>query len=318
MEKKSRKLSRRAIKGFSFVVDTIILTIILLMLAFAGYSIWDSHQIHQGADRTQYERFKPILGNESTSFEELQEINPEVIAWLTVYGTNIDYPVTQGKDNMKYVNTNARGEYSLSGAIFLSSKNNNDFTDFNSIFYGHQMDNKVMFGEIGDFLDKNFFNARQYGNLYFGKKDHGVEFFAFIHTDAYNHQVFTAGVGEEISQEYLDNILSIAINNRDVDVSIKDNIILLSTCSSVSTNGRDILIGRITEEIFENPFFFFFFEISTKILVAESTEYLSRKEVNISILGALLVAFTIIIIVYYNAECKRRRADERKSGRQRM
>ncbi|MCG4817374.1 class B sortase, partial [Collinsella aerofaciens] len=73
------------------------------------------------------------------SFEQLKELNPEVFGWLTVYGTNIDYPVTQGKDNWKYVNTNALGEYSLSGAIFLDYTNRKDFQDFNSILYGHHM-----------------------------------------------------------------------------------------------------------------------------------------------------------------------------------
>jgi len=132
----------------------------------------------------------------------LQAINPEVFSWLTVYGTNIDYPVAQGQDNMKYVNTNAEGKYSLSGSIFLDYNNSKDFSDFNSILYGHHMQKKTMFGEIGSFSNQYFFDSHRYGNLYYGGKDHGIEFFAFIHTSAYDDTVFTPNVTDKNRQAY--------------------------------------------------------------------------------------------------------------------
>ena len=240
------------IKILDSIVNFAVLTTIVLLLAFAGYALWDSNQIFQGADKSQYAVYKPTALDQGKSFKELQAINPEVFAWLTVYGTNIDYPVTQGQDNMKYVNTNAEGQYSLSGAIFLDYMNSKHFTDFNSILYGHHMERKAMFGEIGEFADKDMFDAHEYGNLYFDGKDHGIKFFAFIHTDAYDGAVFTPNVREEIRQAYLDNLLATAIHARDMEITVQDRIILLSTCSSSSTNGRDILIGIITDETYED------------------------------------------------------------------
>ena len=181
-------------------------------------------------------------------------MNPEVFSWLTVYGTNIDYPVTQGEDNMKYVNTNAEGSYSLSGSIFLEYENSRDFSDFNSILFGHHMEKQAMFGEIGLFSDKDYFNARLYGSLYYNGTDHGLEFFAFLHTDAYDASVFAAGVSGEARQVYLNGLLDKAAFTRDIGVTAEDQIVLLSTCSAESTNGRDILVARITDELFDDAF----------------------------------------------------------------
>jgi len=247
-------MGRRAVKIINSIINYAVLTVILLLSAFAGYALWDSNQIHQEADKSHYAIYKPTIEDEGKSFKELQSVNADIIAWLSIYGTNIDYPVTQGRDNMKYVDTNAEGRYSLSGSIFLDCSNSKDFNDFNNILYGHHMANKVMFGEIGEFSDKKMFDSHRYGSLYFGGKDHGIEFFAYIHTSAYNNTVFTPNVKEDSRQAYLDNLLANAIYKRDVGVTIQDYIILLSTCSSDSTNGRDILIGRIAAEVYDDPF----------------------------------------------------------------
>jgi len=245
-------IGRKTIRATNSLINTALLVLIIALIAFAGYALWDSNQLHQSADKANYAVYKPTQADGGKSFKELQTVNPEVFAWLTVYGTNIDYPVTQGEDNMKYVNTNAEGQYSLSGAIFLDYENSKDFSDFNSILYGHHMAKKVMFGEIGDFADKGKFDAHKYGNLYFDGENHGIEFFAYLHADAYDHTVFSANVDDYARQEYLDNLLDKATHTRDIGVTIEDRIVLLSTCSSDSTNGRDLLIGRISDEVFDD------------------------------------------------------------------
>ena len=249
---KAEVIGRKSIKFTNSLVNNTVLIIIVALIAFAGYALWDSKQLHYAADKSHYAVYKPTVEDEGKSFKELQAINDEVFAWLTVYGTNIDYPVTQGPDNMKYVNTNAEGQYSLSGAIFLDYNSSKDFSDFSSILYGHHMAKKVMFGELDEFADRNVFDTHRYGNLYFNEKDHGIEFFAFLHTDAYDSDVFTSNVKGEKRQIYLDGLLEKAMHIRDIGVTIEDRIILLSTCSETTTNGRDILVGRLSDETYDN------------------------------------------------------------------
>jgi len=247
-------IGRKAIKLANSVVNTAVLVAVLLLLVIGGYALWDSKQVYATADPNQYAIYKPS-DDSDLSFVELQEINPDVCAWLEVYGTHIDYPIVQGNDNMRYINANAEGKYSLSGAIFLDTHCSRDFSDFSSILFGHHMEKQAMFGEIGLFKDKDYFDARRYGMLYYGGREHGLEFFAFLHADAYDSVVYKTGITEiEAQQGYLDMLFHRAKNTRDVKVTTDDRIILLSTCSSDSTNGRDILVAKICDEVFANPF----------------------------------------------------------------
>jgi len=251
---KSEAAGIKTIKIINKVVSNVLLVVIVALVAFAIYALWDSNQIYKEADKSNYAIYKPMDDDEGMSFRELQAINPEVIAWLEVYGTNIDYPVTQGEDNTKYVNTNALGVYSLSGAIFLDAENSRDFSDFNSILYGHHMEKNMMFGELGKFSDKSMFDSHKYGRLYFERKDNGIEFFAFVHADAYDMSVFMPNISEKERQRYLENLFEKATHKRDVKVTVEDRLVLLTTCSADSTNGRDVFIGRITEDVFDDPF----------------------------------------------------------------
>ena len=317
---KAKKLGRAAIKGANQVVNLIVLTVILLLIAYAVYALWDSHQIYRMANSANYAIYKPTVENQGKSFKELQAINGDVFAWLSVYGTNIDYPVTQGRNNMEYVNTSAEGRYSLSGAIFLDCRNSKNFTDFNSILYGHHMEKKAMFGEIGTFVDKDVFDSHRYGNLYFNGQDHGIEFFAFVHTDAYDSSVFSAGVtGEEAQRAYLENLSAKAIHERDIGVTIDDHIVLLSTCSSSSTNGRDILVGRISDETFEDTL------INTETNNGNGqldTDALSGYSKEIPLLALLLILISAVwlivnILVIDNRRRQRKSIQKRPTGNKR-
>ena len=290
----AEKAGRRTIKAISEVVNFTVLLVIVLLLAYAGYSLWDSKQIYRSAEKSNYAVYKPTVENEGKSFRELQLINADVIAWLSVYGTNIDYPVTQGEDNQKYINLNAEGQYSLSGSLFLDSGNHRDFMDFNSIVYGHHMEKKAMFGEIGNFAEKTMFDAHRYGNLYVDGKDYGIEFFAFMHADAYDSKVFSPNIEGEARKEYLDGLFEKAIHKRAVRVSADDRIVLLSTCSSSSTNGRDILLGKITDVTFADPFFTEETKRPAKgIMAGGNNSFLSRIELHPA---AIVFAAAIILI----------------------
>jgi len=249
------KTTVKATRLANDALNVLLLIAVLLLSAFGYFAMWDAKQVYQAADAARYEIYKPAADDGGLSFKELQAINPDVFAWLTVYGTHIDYPVVQGPDNMKYVNTDAEGWYSLSGAIFLDANNSKDFADVPSIIYGHHMEKSTMFGEIGSFADKSYFDAREYGALYYNGQEHGLEFIAFVHADAYDSAVYRTNItGGEARQAYLGLLLSKALHTREVQVTAEDRIVLLSTCSASSTNGRDILVAKITNSACDDPF----------------------------------------------------------------
>ena len=246
-------IGKRIVKVMDSIVNFTVLVILLLLLVIGVYAMWDSRQIYQAAGSQVYEMYKPT-SEDSLSFDELQRFNEDVFAWLEVYGTTIDYPVVQGEDNNKYLNRDVMGEYSLSGSLFLDYQNAPDFSDFNSIIFGHHMDKAVMFGGIDRFTDKDYFEKHRYGNLFFEGKNHGVEFFAFLEVDAYDYTIYRVAVPDDAREEYLENLLEKATYARNTGAIIEGNIVLLSTCTSESTNGRHILVGRITDEVYPNEF----------------------------------------------------------------
>ena len=309
------KIGKKAVWVADNIVNMFVLAVILLLLVFGCYAVWDSGLVTSEASAARYEAYKPSAQDGEISFQELQEINPDVFAWLTVYGTNIDYPVVQGGDNMKYVNTNAEGRYSLSGAIFLDCGNNPDFSDFNSIIYGHHMEKQTMFGEIGRFADKEYFDARRYGTLYYGGEEHGLEFFAFFHCDAYDTKVFKPNItGRDNQQAYLNMLLDMAIHIRyDMPVTADDRIVLLSTCSASSTNGRDILVGRITGEIYGDPFKT---EITDKTnyipVIDEFTGLWTHSPILVRVIIVVLPLLLILLLVVLTYTRKQKRHSRKK------
>lgn len=305
-------IGRGAVRATKSIFDYIVLAALVFLAIFVVYALWDDAQLHQVAESSRYAVYKPTAEEEGRSFQELQALNAEVFAWLTVYGTHIDYPVTQGDDNMKYVNTNAEGQYSLSGAIFLDYRNSPDFSDFNHVLYGHHMARSAMFGEIGSFSDKDIFDSHRYGYLYFDGQERGIEFFAFIHTRIRDYSVFDANItGDEERQAVLDDLLGKALHTRDIGVTIDDRIILLTTCSSSSTNGRDVLVGRITGEVYDDPFIALETDDGRDLVGVDSRSSLlwglarGQLILILVLLFILLLTIFIAIVIRYKREQKR-------------
>jgi sortase B len=249
------KIGKKAVKAADTLVHYVLVGLLALLFVLGCYSLWDSHQVYERANATQWQPYKPVEP-EPLSFWELQRLNPDVRAWLSVYGTNIDYPVCQNENINKYLSTNAKGEYSLSGGLFMEPKASPDFSDFANFVYGHHMDRDVMFGQLTDYASEEFFNEHRYGNLFVDDVDYGLDFFCYLNADAYDTSIYRHSFSDEQEeQDYLDLLRDQSEHWREgFEVSSQDRIILLSTCSSSSTNGRAILVGKICDKTFKNSF----------------------------------------------------------------
>ena len=84
----------------------------------------------------------------AVDFESLKAINPDVKGWLYIEALDISYPVVQGPDNDAYLHTTYEGTSNFAGSIFLDYQNQGDFSDGNTIVYGHNMKNLSMFGKL--------------------------------------------------------------------------------------------------------------------------------------------------------------------------
>ena len=167
-------------------------------------------------------------------------ITDEMVGWLTIDGTNIDYPIMQGTDNSRFLNIDPFGEYSLSGSIFLDSRCSPDFSDSYSVIYGHHMDYGKMFGALDDFLNEAYLKSHTSGTLIVGRNAERVyrlEVFASMVTSDRNKIVFDMD-SESIGQHISSNA-RVLLGERDED------IIALSTCEGAGTSKRIVVFCYI-------------------------------------------------------------------------
>ena len=109
---------------------------------------------------------------------------------MTLYGTGIDYPVCYSKEQNYYLFRDAKGQRSIIGSIFFDSNSAPDFSDFNTILYGHHMEEHAMFGDLDLFADENFFGSHRYGNLFFNEQNHGLYIMGYIKTNAHDSNIY--------------------------------------------------------------------------------------------------------------------------------
>ncbi len=228
--------------------------LILLMLSYGMYSLWDTYKIYANsfADEEML-KFRPTDdGEDNPTLKDLKKLNPDVKAWIQVPKTNIDYPVVQGQDDMEYINKNVYGEFELSGAIFLSCLNKDDFSDPYNLFYGNSMKNGGMFADVADFTNKEYFETHQKGKLYLTDATRKIRFFACMKVTAADAKIYHPdGYHKENLKDLLDYIQANAVQYRDVNVADENSLIALSTCSEAETNGRVVLIGKLEREVAE-------------------------------------------------------------------
>ena len=173
--------------------------------------------------------------------EVIKEMSDEVVAWLTIDGTKIDYPVMQASDNSKYLNTDPYGDYSLAGSIFLDCRNAGDFSDYYSILYGHHMTNDYMFGALDHFEDQKYFDQHRVGSLTINGVKYKLNIFAFAVMQATEQEVF--------NPEYGNNVLNYLERRATIYYPPSGgNIVLLSTCRDPGLTTRTLVFAEIIPE----------------------------------------------------------------------
>lgn len=248
----SRK--RKVLRTADNAVDVVAGIVLILLLLIGAYSIWDNVQIETAASSGQWKAYKPDIP-ETYNFDALKAENPDVIGWIELYGTDIDYPLLYSSDQDKYLTLNAKGEYSLAGSIFLDAKSDPHFNDLETIIYGHHMENELMFGPLDHYADNAFLAEHRYGKLTYDDEEHGLDVFAFIKTDAYDETVYRRGI-RDVSEEaaFVAHLRELADPDSGISVTGEDKIVILSTCASEEVSGRTIVVAKITDNVPENTF----------------------------------------------------------------
>lgn len=176
-------------------------------------------------------------------FGKLQKINSDIYAWIRIPDTNIDYPIVQrAGDDGYYLRRDIYGKPKVAGSIFTEECNSKDFSDPNTVIYGHNMRNKSMFQNLHLFEDPDFFEENPYVYIYTPDSVRVYEIFAaYAYDDRHLMHAFDFD-DEEVFARYLEDIRDVRSMNKnlreDVEVTSEDKIITLETCIKGQTRAR--------------------------------------------------------------------------------
>ena len=237
-------------------------SIVVLCLSVIALAIYILPPLFSGEEKPVVSESQPVVSEEKKEeklpdnpidFAALQAQNPDIYAWIKVPGTKVDYAVLRSNDKPEdfYLNHDTNGKYKFAGSIYSQMLNKDDFTDPNTILYGHNMNNGSMFASLHKFRNAEFFNENKYIYIYTPghiltytiysayRYDNRHILYSF---DFSNPQVFADYI--EMTKNPKSTIVNV---RRDVEVTAQDRIITLSTCIT-NDNYRYLVQGVLTDD----------------------------------------------------------------------
>lgn len=165
------------------------------------------------------------------NFDNLKKINSDVVGWIKVNGTNINYPFVQSKDNKYYLTHSFNKSYNNAGWVFLDYRNNN-INNRNTIIYAHGRTDKTMFGTLRKVLNNGWINnTNNYVIKISTEKENSLwQIFSIYHIPTTNDYLQTEFKDEREYQRFLNILKNRSNHNFNTSITSNDTILTLSTC----------------------------------------------------------------------------------------
>ncbi len=183
----------------------------------------------------------------SISFDALLEQCPDVVGWLYCEESVIHYPVVQGRDNEYYLHRLLDGSTDISGTIFMDYRNSRDFSDLNTILYGHNMKNGTMFGSLQKYKDQEYFEEHPVWYLLTPERDYKILLVGGYTTTAFDPDTYRFPDTTEERDVLIAKAKFHTTFEPELDIKETDRLITLSTCAYEFTGARYVVVGVLKE-----------------------------------------------------------------------
>ena len=252
-----------------------LLIIALGVTAYAGYQVYIDHEKYQDSSRKYQALEKEVVldtqadnaevpkdleversGNQDTKkppiqvdFTKLGKLGSDLKGWLYLEALDISYPLMQSTDNDYYLHRTVNGDYDFAGSIFMDAENNPDFTDSNTIIYGHNMADGSMFGTLKNYTLDAANQSSPYIWILTEKQDYCYEIFS-AQTANTSSECYT--LFSETDQTFI-SFLERMRRNSGIETgsftfSEKDKILTLSTCNGDGTDTNRYVVQALRRE----------------------------------------------------------------------
>ncbi len=188
---------------------------------------------------------KPEVYPPEVNFEKLKATNEDVVGWLYLEGLeDISYPIVQGKDNEYYLHRTVKRTENFAGSIFIDADNTADFTDPNTIIYGHNMKNGSMFGKLKWMLEKELYKKSKYFWISTPEGKYRYEIFSMQYVDAVSDTYTLFSSQDENFEKYIRKMKEQSkVELENENLGKDEYVVTLSTCTS-NKDIRFVVQGR--------------------------------------------------------------------------
>ncbi|MBQ1342254.1 MAG: class B sortase [Erysipelotrichaceae bacterium] len=262
VKKTQTRITEKKLKEKKIIVA--LMAIFICVAGFSGYKIITIMQDYNKSV-TEYEGISkemvkkpetttPGAAVEQSSYLEinyagLKEKNSDFVCWLDIPGTNISYPVVQASNNNEYLHKTFEGQYVYAGALFMDYRNNSDFSDYNTIIYGHHMNNNTMFAQLDLYWRESFGKENDKFYIYTDKKVYVYQVYAFINTSSTSYAYTSYFPNKQDYADYLNKLKTEEYYDMGITADTSKRVVSLSTCQGQNTGKRYVLIGMLDKVV---------------------------------------------------------------------
>lgn len=177
-------------------------------------------------------------------FRRLRDISADIVGWIKIEGTKIDYPVVKGSDNVFYLNRNIKRDWAVRGAIFMDYRNTGGSGDLNTLIYGHHMKDGSMFGGLAKYKEESYYAEHPYIILDYPGKTTKWQIFSVYVSRSEDGLVQTDFDDDEEFADYVLNSAARSMYDTKVEVTGDEPILTLLTCTYEFDDARLVLHAK--------------------------------------------------------------------------
>lgn len=185
------------------------------------------------------------IGN--VDFDGLRAQSPDYAAWIYSPDTVINYPIVYTDNNFYYLDHLPGERYNSAGTLFIDCKCAADFSDQNTLIYGHNMNDGSMFASLREYANQEYYDAHPVIYLSTPDFNYRLDLIAGFITEPTSFAYANNFDEPEQFMAYIESIQSMSTFQSDVEVSEEDKVVSLSTCTYEITEGRYVVVGKLTQ-----------------------------------------------------------------------